>query len=91
MNFIQTVVRDNAIGFPQDRASRDWTSGYYYNDAKYRLLETQIYLRGLSENKCVEDLKNIDLKKEFQIKESIETALKVAQTAYSLLKQGIRM
>ncbi len=35
--FIGKVARDNAIGFAQDRESREWTAGYYLNNAVVRL------------------------------------------------------
>lgn len=35
--FLELLVRDNAIGYPQDRESKEWTSGYYLNGARYRL------------------------------------------------------
>lgn len=31
------LVRDNAVGFTQDRATRDWQSGYYINSAIERI------------------------------------------------------
>ena len=31
------LLRDNAINFPQDRASQDWMGGFYLNNAKDRL------------------------------------------------------
>lgn len=35
--FLETVIRDNAIGYTQDRNAREWTYGYYVNNAKFRL------------------------------------------------------
>ena len=35
--FLGTVIRDNAINFPQDRDTREWTVGYYLNNANLRL------------------------------------------------------
>jgi hypothetical protein len=35
--FIGTVARDNIISFAQDRESREWTVGYYLNNAVVRL------------------------------------------------------
>ncbi len=35
--FLESLVRDNAIGYTQDRASRCWTFGYYLNNAYLRL------------------------------------------------------
>ena len=35
--FLETIIRDNAIGFPQDKNSREWTFGYYVGSAEYRL------------------------------------------------------
>lgn len=35
--FLEVLSWDNAIGYPQDRAKRAWTAGYYLNNAYYRL------------------------------------------------------
>jgi hypothetical protein len=35
--FLETLVRDNMIGYTQDRESKAWTFGYYVNDAFFRL------------------------------------------------------
>ena len=35
--FLETLVRDNAIAYAQDRDSKSWTFGYYVNDAYLRL------------------------------------------------------
>src|SRR5262249_14540715 len=35
--FLGTTARDNAIGFAQDRDAREWTVGYYLNNAVARL------------------------------------------------------
>jgi hypothetical protein len=37
--FLDTLVHDNAIGYYQDRATKDWSGGYYLNSARYRLLK----------------------------------------------------
>lgn len=34
---LETVVRDNTINYPQDRATREWMGGYYLNNARWRL------------------------------------------------------
>ena len=34
-SFLGQVVLNNAIAYPQDRASRDWIFGYYVNSAGY--------------------------------------------------------
>jgi hypothetical protein len=35
--FLEKVVRDNAINYPQDSATKDWSVGYYLNNAYFRL------------------------------------------------------
>jgi hypothetical protein len=35
--FLETVVRDNAIGFPQDKKSQEWTFNFYTRNARYAL------------------------------------------------------
>ncbi len=37
-SFLEKVVRTNMIGFNDDISMQAWTSGYYLNNAKYRLL-----------------------------------------------------
>lgn len=34
---LETLLRDNAINYAQDRDTRTWMVGYYLNNAKYRL------------------------------------------------------
>lgn len=35
--FFTTLIRDNNIAFPHDSANREWSVGYYLNDAMFRL------------------------------------------------------
>lgn len=35
--FFTTLIRDNNIAFSHDSASREWSVGYYLNDAMFRL------------------------------------------------------
>jgi hypothetical protein len=35
--FLEIIIRDNAIGFPQDKSTREWTFGYYVGNAQFRL------------------------------------------------------
>ena len=35
--FLTKLIEDNAINYPQDRATAEWSSGYYLNGARYRL------------------------------------------------------
>ena len=37
--FLETLVRDNMIGYQQDKATKAWTAGYYLNNAYSRLSE----------------------------------------------------
>ena len=37
--FLERVVRTNAIAFNDDLRNREWVSGYYLNNARYRLAE----------------------------------------------------
>lgn len=39
--FLESVVRDNAINYPQDRRARAWTAAYYLNNARHRLVRIQ--------------------------------------------------
>ena len=38
-DFLLRMLRDNAIGYPQERESKEWTFNYYLDNAKYRLEE----------------------------------------------------
>jgi len=35
--FLKTVIEDNAINYTQDKTMRDWSVGYYLNNARYRV------------------------------------------------------
>lgn len=35
--FLEAVVEDNTINYLQDKNTRNWTVGYYLNNARYRL------------------------------------------------------
>jgi len=35
--FLERLLRDNAINYPQDRETRMWTVGYYLHNARFRL------------------------------------------------------
>jgi hypothetical protein len=37
--FLDSLIGDNAIAYVQDRQTGRWTSGYYLNNARYRLKE----------------------------------------------------
>src|SRR5438105_2695720 len=37
LSFLERLIRDNAIGYSQERDTRDWSGGYYLNDAYLRL------------------------------------------------------
>jgi hypothetical protein len=36
--FLEILIADNAINYPQDRDTRDWSGGYYLANARYRLV-----------------------------------------------------
>lgn len=44
MEFLRTIIRDNAIGYRQDAACNLWTSRYYINNAAFRLVSIGILL-----------------------------------------------
>lgn len=35
---LETLLRDNAVNYNQDRNTREWMGGYYLNNAKLRLV-----------------------------------------------------
>lgn len=37
--FLELLIADNAIGYPQDRMTSEWTFGYYLNNATCRIGE----------------------------------------------------
>jgi hypothetical protein len=38
-NYLEIVLRDNAVSFNTDRERSDWTVGYYLNNVIYRLAD----------------------------------------------------
>jgi hypothetical protein len=38
-SFLSTLLADNAINYPQDRDTKNWSSGYYLNNARFRLVK----------------------------------------------------
>ena len=36
-DFLRKLIKDNAIGYPQESATKAWTVGYYLNSAYHRL------------------------------------------------------
>jgi len=44
LRFLEIIVRDNAIGYPQERPNSAWTAGYYVNNAYFRLQFAQTKL-----------------------------------------------
>ena len=39
--FLERLLRDNAIAYTQDQETRDWTAGYYLNNAMFRLVRAR--------------------------------------------------
>jgi len=37
--FLEKVIKDNAIGYPQDKEASPWTVGYYLASSNYRLID----------------------------------------------------
>lgn len=57
IEFLEKIIVDNAIGYPQDKGARLWTFGYYVNNACYRLLEIRRRkLEFVTESKFLENL-----------------------------------
>ena len=54
--FLEIVVRDNAINYPQDRETREWTVGYYLNNARFRVVQMETKLVQLVGSATVEEL-----------------------------------
>lgn len=42
--FLGILLADNAINYPQDRETSEWTAGYYVNSAHYRLVLAKKWL-----------------------------------------------
>ena len=60
--FLETVIQDNAIAYTQERNSREWTFGYYLNNAAMRMgviAEKRTLFREILQNNKIltEDLK----------------------------------
>lgn len=45
------LIRDNAVAYPQERETREWMSGYYLNNARFRLLRANELLNKLLPNR----------------------------------------
>lgn len=41
--FLEKLITDNAISFTDDKANRNWTVGYYLDNAKFRLQQASSY------------------------------------------------
>ena len=39
MNFLESVILDNAISYPLDKKNNEFTFNYYVNNARYRILD----------------------------------------------------
>jgi hypothetical protein len=44
--FLDKFVRDNTIGYRDEKAHREWSYGYYLNNARFRLLHVIKIRRG---------------------------------------------
>lgn len=57
IEFLQNIIVNNTIGYPQDRDANHWTFGYYLNNACYRLIEIRKRNMGiLKRSKFLDDL-----------------------------------
>ena len=63
VTFLETLVRDNAIGYVQDRKSKVWTFGYYINDAYFRLAYLHEKLHKLDQNHANRVVAFLDVQK----------------------------
>ena len=63
ITFLETLVRDNAIGYPQDRTSKRWTFGYYVNDAYLRLAYFHEKLHSLKKNQAEQVMAFLDIQR----------------------------
>jgi hypothetical protein len=61
LKFLEKVLRDNAINYPQDRDTRDWMGGYYLNSARFRLVRVRQRLAEIvPESRDSERFKSLD-------------------------------
>jgi hypothetical protein len=44
LTLLRTLIKDNAVNYPQDRKTRGWMVGYYLNSARLRLAHTRKFL-----------------------------------------------
>ena len=47
MNLLSELLANNAIAYPQEKKSKDWTFNYYLANARYRLRDLPEKLAGL--------------------------------------------
>ena len=61
--FLEEVIANNAINYPQDKKTQKWTGGYYINNARLRIVaaKNRLELRGI---KVIND-QNRDIFKKF--------------------------
>lgn len=45
------LIRDNAVAYTQERETREWMSGYYLNNARFRLIRANALLTQLLPNR----------------------------------------
>jgi len=42
VEFLEILIADNSIGYPQDKKHREWTFNYYANNARFTLMDLAV-------------------------------------------------
>ncbi len=90
--FLQTLIADNAIAYTQERDNRNWTVGFYINNAKYRILE--IYRRDLISRVELEaeiPISSLDISvSDIDIKERWELLIRALNIVVTTLEEKLK-
>lgn len=68
--FLEQMVKNNAINYKQDDDTRNWSVGYYLNNARYRLFRVQQKIIHLIGN---EEAKNLKYLSKFSWSDTAQT------------------
>ncbi len=90
--FLKYLVRDNTISYTQDKDAKNWTVGYYLNDARYRLLDIKHRLPKLVGD-ALQGLNPLfeKLEKMYSSGREIDATTQVWNVEYKILHKALRV
>jgi hypothetical protein len=89
--FLQTVVRDNAITFQDDRRTQSFMVGYYLHNARYRIFRIVRWLpecTELTQLKRIVDKLDLDSEFEKQATRFWDELFEATNLAFHILRQS---